>query len=51
MSTADRRERRAERERMGREGRRTAVAGYAWTKVAAQLEEHYLGLLERGPGR
>ena len=44
-------ERPDERERMGREGRRTAVAGYAWTKVAAQLEEHYLGLLERGPGR
>jgi len=35
---------------MGREGRKTAVGEYAWTKVAAQLEEYYLGLLEKGPG-
>ena len=44
-------ERPEERERMGREGRKTAVGEYAWTKVAARLEEHYLQLLERGPGR
>ena len=40
-------ERPDERERMGREGRRTAVAEYAWSKVAGRLEDHYLGLLGR----
>jgi phosphatidylinositol alpha-mannosyltransferase len=30
-----------ERARMGREGRRTAVTHYAWSKVAAQLESFY----------
>jgi len=35
----------AERARMGREGRRTAVTTYAWPKVAAQLEDYYLGLM------
>ena len=35
----------AERARMGREGRRTAVTQYAWPKVAAQLEDYYLGLM------
>jgi phosphatidylinositol alpha-mannosyltransferase len=40
-----------ERERMGREGRRTAVAEYAWTRVAARLEEQYDTLLDRGPAR
>ena len=44
-------ERPEERDRMGREGRKTAVTEYAWSKVAAQLEEHYLGLIERGPRR
>lgn len=40
-------ERPDERERMGREGRRTAVAEYAWSKVAARLEEYYVELLGR----
>ena len=31
----------AERQRMGREGRRTAVSRYSWTRVAAELEELY----------
>lgn len=44
-------ERPDERERMGREGRRTAVADYAWSTVAGRLEAHYLELLERGPRR
>ena len=44
-------ERPEERERMGREGRRTAVADYAWSRVAERLEAHYVGLLERGPAR
>jgi phosphatidylinositol alpha-mannosyltransferase len=35
----------AERARMGREGRRTAVTQYAWSKVAAQLEDYYLSLM------
>jgi phosphatidylinositol alpha-mannosyltransferase len=35
----------AERARMGREGRRTAVTQYAWPKVAAQLEDYYLELM------
>lgn len=35
----------AERARMGREGRRTAVNRYAWSRVAAQLEAYYEGLL------
>ena len=30
---------------MGREGRRTAVTQYSWPKVAAQLEDYYLGLM------
>jgi phosphatidylinositol alpha-mannosyltransferase len=34
-----------ERERMGHEGRNTAVANYSWTSVAARLEEFYLGLI------
>lgn len=44
-------ERPEERERMGREGRRSAVTEYAWSRIAERLEEHYLGLLERGPAR
>jgi phosphatidylinositol alpha-mannosyltransferase len=44
-------ERPEERERMGREGRRTAVTEYAWSRIAERLEGHYLGLLEWGPGR
>jgi phosphatidylinositol alpha-mannosyltransferase len=44
-------ERPDERTRMGREGRRTAVAEYAWTKVGGQLEDHYRELLDRGGGR
>ena len=43
-------ERPEERERMGREGRKTAVTEYSWTKVAGQLEDYYLALLEKGPG-
>ena len=35
----------AERARMGREGRRTAVARYSWSKVAADLEAYYLSLM------
>ena len=35
----------AERARMGREGRRTAVTQYAWPKVVAQLEDYYLELM------
>jgi phosphatidylinositol alpha-mannosyltransferase len=35
----------AERARMGREGRKTAVAHYSWSRVAGQLEEYYLGLM------
>jgi phosphatidylinositol alpha-mannosyltransferase len=38
-----------ERDRMGREGRKTAVTEYAWTKVAEQLEDYYVGLLDKGP--
>ena len=41
----------AERARMGREGRRTAVSQYAWSKVAAQLEHLFEELLERKRGR
>ncbi len=37
----------AERARMGREGRRTAVNLYAWPRVAAQLEAFYLDLMRR----
>jgi phosphatidylinositol alpha-mannosyltransferase len=37
----------AERARMGREGRKTAVATYAWSRVAEQLERHYLELMRR----
>lgn len=40
-----------ERERMGREGRRTAVTEYAWSKVAGQLEDFYVDLLDKGPQR
>jgi glycosyltransferase involved in cell wall biosynthesis len=43
-------ERPEERERMGREGRKTAVNEYSWTKVGGQLEDYYLALLEQGPG-
>jgi phosphatidylinositol alpha-mannosyltransferase len=35
----------AERARMGREGRKTAVGRYAWSKVAAQLEDYYVRLM------
>ena len=35
----------AERARMGREGRKTAVTRYAWGRIAAQLEDYYLKLL------
>jgi phosphatidylinositol alpha-mannosyltransferase len=38
-----------ERDRMGREGRKTAVTEYAWTKVAEQLEDYYVDLLDKGP--
>ena len=38
----------AERARMGREGRRTAVTTYSWTKIARQLEDYYVGLLRGG---
>jgi phosphatidylinositol alpha-mannosyltransferase len=41
----------AERARMGREGRRTAVSQYAWSKVAGQLEQLFEELLERKRGR
>lgn len=34
----------AERARMGREGRKTAVTRYAWSRVAAELEEYYVEL-------
>ncbi len=44
-------ERPDERERMGREGRKTAVTNYAWTHVAQQLEEYYIDLLDKGPKR
>ncbi len=44
-------ERPDERERMGREGRKTAVTNYAWTNVAQQLEEYYIDLLDKGPKR
>jgi phosphatidylinositol alpha-mannosyltransferase len=37
----------AERARMGREGRKTAVNRYAWSKVAAQLEDYYLELMRQ----
>ncbi len=37
----------AEQARMGREGRRTAVTRYAWSRVAAELEEYYVSL-QRG---
>jgi phosphatidylinositol alpha-mannosyltransferase len=36
----------AERARMGREGRRTAVSQYSWTKVSGQLEHLFADLLE-----
>ena len=32
----------------GREGRRTAVTRYSWTKIARQLEDYYVGLLRGG---
>jgi phosphatidylinositol alpha-mannosyltransferase len=35
----------AERERMGAEGRRTALERYAWSHVAEQLESYYTDLL------
>jgi glycosyltransferase involved in cell wall biosynthesis len=38
-----------ERDRMGREGRKTAVTDYAWSKVAKQLEDFYVDLLDKGP--
>ena len=38
-----------ERDRMGREGRKTAVTEYAWSKVAKQLEDFYVDLLDKGP--
>jgi hypothetical protein len=31
---------------MGREGRRTAVSQYSWTKVSGQLEHLFADLLE-----
>jgi phosphatidyl-myo-inositol alpha-mannosyltransferase len=37
----------AERARMGREGRKTAVTRYAWSRVAAQLEDYYLQLMRQ----
>lgn len=37
----------AERARMGREGRRTAVSRYSWPNVANQLEEYYRELADR----
>jgi phosphatidylinositol alpha-mannosyltransferase len=37
----------AERSRMGREGRRTAVTRYAWSHVAGQLEALYDELRSR----
>ena len=37
----------AERARMGREGRRTAVTRYAWSHVAGQLEALYDELRSR----
>jgi phosphatidylinositol alpha-mannosyltransferase len=37
----------AERARMGREGRRTAVSRYSWRLVAAQLEQLFEELAER----
>jgi phosphatidyl-myo-inositol alpha-mannosyltransferase len=40
----------AERARMGREGRITAVTRYAWSSVAVQLEELYDELLARKRG-
>ena len=40
----------AERARMGREGRLTAVARYAWSSVAAQLEQLYDELLDPQAG-
>jgi phosphatidylinositol alpha-mannosyltransferase len=39
----------AERARMGREGRRTAVTRYSWTRIAADLEAFYLKLMRDGP--
>ncbi len=38
----------AERARMGREGRRTAVTRYSWTRIAADLEAYYLRLMRDG---
>jgi phosphatidyl-myo-inositol alpha-mannosyltransferase len=35
----------AERARMGREGRRTAVNRYSWARVARELERYYLDLM------
>lgn len=40
----------AEQARMGREGRRTAVTRYAWSKVAAELEDYYVDLQRRAVG-
>jgi phosphatidylinositol alpha-mannosyltransferase len=35
----------AEMARMGREGRKTAVSRFAWSRVAAELEQYYLDLM------
>ena len=40
----------AERARMGREGRITAVTRYAWSSVAAQLEQLYERAARRASG-
>jgi glycosyltransferase involved in cell wall biosynthesis len=40
----------AERARMGREGRITAVTRYSWSSVAEQLERLYAELLGRRGG-
>jgi phosphatidylinositol alpha-mannosyltransferase len=37
-----------DRARMGREGRRTAVTRYSWTRVAEELERYYLQLMRHG---
>jgi phosphatidylinositol alpha-mannosyltransferase len=37
----------AERARMGREGRKTAVTRYSWDRVATQIEQYYLDLMRR----
>ena len=41
----------AERARMGREGRITAVTRYAWSSVAVQLEQLYVELLRNKQGK